>query len=224
MLAPAIPALSGIPLGVLVGERGALRLHHGGTGEILARNQLNVLLLAQFLVAQYLVNIRIHHFHAKIGFQLVHAFLMAAALEFAFYKRIDNSLGSLHAGLRGAEAENVCVVVCAGHGRRLSIGHQRRAHAGNLVGGHAHANARFANEHSERVLAAGHTPAHGLGKIRVITGLIAGGPIILHGDSLRLEMFLEGFLELKSPVIRANGEGCFAVACFGHRLLFDKWN
>jgi hypothetical protein len=49
MLAAAIVTLAGISLDVLVGEHGALGLHHLGAGVVLRRDQLDALLLAAAL-------------------------------------------------------------------------------------------------------------------------------------------------------------------------------
>ncbi len=81
MFAAAVPAFAGIAFGVFISERGALRFHHGGAGEIFAGDQLDVFLLALFFVPQHLVHIGVHHFHAMIGLQFFNAPHMAAALE-----------------------------------------------------------------------------------------------------------------------------------------------
>ena len=224
MLAPSIPAFAGIPLCIFVCKSGALCFHYGWACKIFARNQLNVFLLPQFLVAQYLVDIRIHHFHTKVRFHFVNALLVATPLKLGLHKRIYNPFRRLCPGLCRAKTEYICIVVIAGFARRFYISYQCRARTGNLVGGHAHANTRFAYKHPEPVLATGHTSAHGLGKIWIIAGLIARGTIILNNDSFCLEMTLKGFLQLNPSMIRPNSYGCFSVDCFSHRLLFDKWN
>ncbi len=84
---------------------------------------------------------------------------------------------------------------------------ERRAYADHFVGGHAHAHAGFANEHAARVLPAGHAAGHGLGEVRIIAGVIAGGAVILNGDVLRLEMRAQSFFERIAAMIRADGEG-----------------
>ena len=48
-LAAAVVALAGIALGVLVGQLGALRRHHGRRGVVLGGDQLDVLFLAPVL-------------------------------------------------------------------------------------------------------------------------------------------------------------------------------
>ena len=45
----AVPTFSGITFGVLVCEHAALRLHHGGTGEIFRCNQFDIFTLPFFL-------------------------------------------------------------------------------------------------------------------------------------------------------------------------------
>ena len=49
MLAAAVPAASGVPLGILVGEAGTLGLHDRLAGEVFRRDQLDVLELAVVL-------------------------------------------------------------------------------------------------------------------------------------------------------------------------------
>ena len=51
MLAAAVVALAGEPLGVFVGEDGALRLHHGAGSEVLGSDELEVGLLTLALLS-----------------------------------------------------------------------------------------------------------------------------------------------------------------------------
>ena len=88
VFAAAVPAFSGVTFGVFVSEHGALHLHYGGAGKILAGDQLDIFLLSGFLEAQHLVHIRIHHFHTATAFKLVHAAFMPAALEIAIHKSV----------------------------------------------------------------------------------------------------------------------------------------
>ena len=88
VFAAAVPAFSGVTFGVFVGKHGALHLHYGGAGKILAGDQLDIFLLSGFLEAQHLVHIRIHHFHTATAFKLVHAAFMPAALEIAIHKSV----------------------------------------------------------------------------------------------------------------------------------------
>ena len=67
VLAAAVPALLRIALGVLVGQHRALRLHDGGAGEILAGDQLDILLLAQALALDGRRNFRINRSQAEVS-------------------------------------------------------------------------------------------------------------------------------------------------------------
>ena len=48
VFASTVVALAGKALRVLVGEPGSLRLHHGGEGVVLARDELDLVVLAPF--------------------------------------------------------------------------------------------------------------------------------------------------------------------------------
>ena len=57
VFAPAVPALVRVTLGILVGEARTLRFHHGAAGEILRRDQLDVVALAGVFVLYRTKNI-----------------------------------------------------------------------------------------------------------------------------------------------------------------------
>ncbi len=82
-LTPGIIALPGIPLGVLVGHHGALRLPDGPTGIILRGNQVDCPELALLLMLDGVVDLGIHsrhrgHFHRRAahGSHLINSPLM----------------------------------------------------------------------------------------------------------------------------------------------------
>ena len=56
----AIPALFRITFGVFVGQHRALSFHHGRAGEVLAGNQLDILLLALAFVVDRFRHLRVH--------------------------------------------------------------------------------------------------------------------------------------------------------------------
>src|SRR5690349_14729163 len=66
---------------------------------------------------------------------LVHAPLMAAALEDAAEPQRDDLLGEPEADDASAKRQHVCVVVLARQPRGVQIVAQRRAHPRDLVGG-----------------------------------------------------------------------------------------
>ena len=53
VLAAAVVALAGQPLGVLVGEHRALRFEHGAADDVLRRDQLDLVALAPELAADH---------------------------------------------------------------------------------------------------------------------------------------------------------------------------
>ena len=123
VFAAAVPTFSGVTFGVFVGEHGALHLHYGGAGKILAGDQFDIFLLPLFFQTQYLIHIRIHNFHAAATFEFVQATLMATTLKIVLQKGINNSLGCFSTGLSRTQAQYVSVIVATGDRGGLCISH-----------------------------------------------------------------------------------------------------
>ena len=116
--AAAIPALRRIALGIFVGQARALRRHHRTRGEVLARDEFDVVLLARFLFENDLRNRRIARAHDVRSdlvqrVHLAHATRMTSAGERCGEKCIHDLLRIADGSFRAAEAEHVRVVVLA---------------------------------------------------------------------------------------------------------------
>ena len=216
VFAAAIPTFTWVAFSVFVGQHGTLRLHHGGAGKILAGYQFNIFLLPLFFQTQYLIHIRIHYLHATATFELVYATFMATPFEIILHKGINDSLSCFGSSLSRTQAKYVSVIVTPGDRGGLSIGHQRGTHTRDFIGGNTHADAGFADQQTQHVLAAGHAAGYRLCEVRVITGIIAGRTVILYSNALPLKVGLEVFLEFKSTMIRAQRKGHWAVVFVCH--------
>lgn len=105
-----------------------------------------------------------------------------------------------------AEAENVCVVVAAGHFRTERVGQDGSADAFLLVCGDGHADARAAAENAEGAVTALYRGADFFGIDGVIDGLCGGRAEIDVFDALVLEVFDDGVLDLQAAVVTAECE------------------
>ena len=179
-LAAAVVALAGQALGVLVGEHRAGRLEDRARHEVLGGDHLERVLLALELVLEHVRDLGIDRRQRLVevagvevgqvasfsGFgwasrqlaaldsrDLVHAALVAAALELGRQERLDDRAGLARAQLAAGQREHVGVVVAARHLGLLGVARVHRPHARHLVRDDAHPGAGAAREHGQVGLA-----------------------------------------------------------------------
>ncbi len=149
-----VVATAGVALGVFVGQHGALSFAHGAADVVFGGNQLNVLPLADGLALQSVIHFgvalangfRLRDAH-RAGVHLLHAPLVAGArLKGGIEPGLQNVRNFFHGRNGGAQRHDVGVVVLARHAGHFGVENLRRAHAGEFVGGHAHADAGRANQ------------------------------------------------------------------------------
>ena len=120
VLTAPIPALLRVTLRILVGHHAALRFQDGRADEILAGNQLDVLLLTPALVFNRGSHRRIHVAQPQgrwsdVRLNLVDApFVPSAALELCFEKRVHDALGRFRRCGFAGQAQDVGIVVLPG--------------------------------------------------------------------------------------------------------------
>ena len=115
------------------------------------------------------------------GGDLVDAALVSAALELGVEERVEDRLGASRADVASRQRDHVGVVVQARIMRAISGSvTMRGAHAGHLVGGDRHADARAAHEHAEVGLARGDRVRDCLGVIGVVDRVLAVRPHVDH--------------------------------------------
>ena len=233
IFAAAVPALLRIAFGVLVREHRALRLHDGGAGEVFARDQLDVFLLALAFefngLGDFGINGGEFEVHQRfIGFKFIHTTLMASALEAGIQEGIDNLLRLIGLRAVASEAKDIRVVVAARHLGGIFIPHQRGAGARHLVGGDAHADAGGADQKAQLVLALGHAARHGLGVVGVISGIQRVRAEVRDLQAVLGQVLLQQLLQLVATMIRADGDGlgrCGATGGGGGRgRLLDEFH
>ena len=103
VFAAAIPAAAGVALGVFVGEHGALRLHHGGRGEVFRGDQLDVVALAALFGRRWRRRSRDRSAAMACGMrrliELADAALVAAAFEGGDEEGIDHGVAGFGVGV-----------------------------------------------------------------------------------------------------------------------------
>src|SRR5262249_3032401 len=119
-----------------------------------------------------------------------------ARMELRSQPGLENLDRGLARGDARAEREDVRVVVLAAHTRAERVATRRGAHAGQLVGGHRHPDARAAHEHAARGLAGDHRRADRDGVVGVIDRLgrlrAEVHDVVAVVDEPCLEIFLQG--------------------------------
>lgn len=104
---------------------------------------------------------------------LVDAALVTAAAERRIEKSVDQIAREAGSRQPFAQRQHIRIVVLTTETRRRLVDDGRGADAGNLVGGHRHADARTAEEQSTIELAACNGARDGLGEVGIINGLDA---------------------------------------------------
>ena len=217
VFAAAVPAASGVALGVFVGEAGALRFHDGAAGEVLGGDQLDVFGLAFFLGADGRENIRVALGEGGIGpagagevVELADAALVATALEWGLEPGIDDLDGLGLVDVRRAEAEDIGVVVAAGDAGGVLAVDEGGADVLVAVGGDAHADACFTNEDAEIVMARDDVAADGFREIGVIDRIGGGGAEVGDDAAFCQEVGVDFFLQFEAAVVGSDGDAeCF---------------
>src|SRR3954465_5202238 len=98
ILTAAVPSFLWIALRVFVRQYRALRFHDRGAGEILARDQLDIFLLALNLMIDGLCDFRVHRSQRVVswhdsGFHFIDSSFVAASLKARAQKGVDNYCG-----------------------------------------------------------------------------------------------------------------------------------
>ena len=126
---------------------------------------------------------------------------MATALERRLQKFVQNHFRKSRSHDARAETEDIRVIVRAGEMRRKNIPAKCRADASHFIGGHAHADARAADEDGEIRLFLLHGCARFLRKIRIIARRLIVRAAVRERYAARFQMRLERFLQRETTVI-----------------------
>ena len=134
------------------------------------------------------------------------ALFVSAAVEGGVDKNFREFDGFFAVDDASAEAENVCVVVAAGHFRAELVRQDGSADAFLLVGGDGHADARSATEDAEGAVTALNRGADFFCIDGVIDGLGGVGAEVNVVDAFVFEVFDDGVLDFQAAVITAESE------------------
>ncbi len=153
-----------------------MRFHHRPAGEILRRNQLDVVALARVLVFQRLEDIGIGF--GKAGLADGNG-LGRRGIRWDVHKGngadgtltgvggvdpgIEDFLQAFAADFLRSNAKYIGIMLLATQARHFNVVHQRGADAGNLVGGHAQTEAGAIDDHARIGLAQGNGAGHARG-------------------------------------------------------------
>ena len=116
---------------------------------------------------------------------------VAAAFELGFEPRFQDVLRSRLIKLVARQANNVDIVVLPRQAGHIFVGHSRGAHAMNLVGRNAHADAGGTHQNAAVSLTAGHFVRHFEGVVRIIDAVGGCWAFICDLVSLRFEPWNE---------------------------------
>ena len=105
-----------------------------------------------------------------------------------------------------AQTQDVRVVVPPGEPRAVHVADHRGPHAGQLVGGDAHADAGAADQNAEIRPALGHRGGHLRGIPGIAGGLVPAAAVHIRKPQL-LQHLENGLLGLKARVIAADIDG-----------------
>ncbi len=224
-LAATIPAFAGVTFGVFVREAATLSGHDGATGEIFARDELDVVLLTMLLTLDDVGDGGIGGGEDAEGVGLGVHFIDAAAMTASSKGGgepgvRDGFRGGFRRGFAG-EAKNVRGVVLAGDLRSLYIAHEGGLDAGVAVRGDADADAGGANEDARIGAAVQNTLADHFREVRVVHAVHRVRADVLDQIARRLQMRRDGVFEHEAAVVGTNGEGAGKVGG-GHGLAV-KW-
>ena len=175
--AAAVPALARIALGILVVQHRALRLAHGGGGVVLRGNQVDRFVLLLDLRDDGRVDLGIGPSQEGGLGQTAGAVALHQAPGVTFGPRegrlqphLQRALGRIVAQRAGRKDEDIGIIVLARElGHRL-IGDNRRADAGETVGGDAHPNPGRAQQHATVGLLFQHSLADRHREVRIVIG------------------------------------------------------
>ena len=214
LLAATVVALAGIALGVLVGEHAAHGLHDGAGGEVLRRDQLDAAPLAGELSAQAVGHLRVFsgekfqsHLSSPLLIQLhylLNAAGVAAAAEIGGEEGVEDALVLLERHKAPGKGDDVRIVVLAAQGGELGVDDVGGTHAGHLVGGHGHADARSAYEHAAVGSAVGHVVGHGECIVGIIHAIVAVGAAVDDVVPLPHQVIYQGLLLLEAGVVASD--------------------
>ena len=247
--ATAVPALTGITFGVLIGEDAALGFHDGGKREVLGRNQLDVRLLALELGLNQAVDLRIklgerdaanggHSWNGERanrarnrgngksaglstwGLQLIHAPGMPAGFEFGGQEGLDARQGGREVDVFGPKTKDISVVMATALASGVGALDEGGPNAAHLVGSDGDANAGRADEDTELCATADDIGGHRMGVVRIVAGGLGLGTAIEDGVTLGLERFNQAASQGESAVVTAKGKRKRA----GHRERFWRRN
>ncbi len=132
---------------------------------------------------------------------------MLAAHEISFEELLGDLLAELVRDDARAHAEHVSVVVEACELAGLQVAANGCANAFALVCGHAHSDARSANENAAVGFLSDHFVADFVCVNRVVAGVGGVRSHVEHGVALLLEVVLELVLVFDGGVIAADGDG-----------------
>ena len=144
---------------------------------------------------------------------------MAAAFKLRGQKGVQDFSGLRGGSVARAQAEDIGVVMLAGKRGHVLVEDQRGAHAADLVGGHAHADARRANQKAEFAPLGRDQLSHRPGVIGVIANFGRIGPDIGQGNALLLQVVLDRLLQAETGVVATNGAAGFGGGKRGHQRL-----
>ena len=120
---------------------------------------------------------------------------------------VDDLEGQPLADHPGAEGQHVGVVVLARVAGHRGVVGVRRAHAGDLVGGHRGADAGAVDDDAARAGAGRDQAGDDVGEVRVVHGVGAVRAAVRDAEALVGEVLRDDGLEGEAAVVRADGDG-----------------
>jgi len=131
---------------------------------------------------------------------------VSSALEGGGEEDGEDLLGQARTNHSRAHAQNVGVVVHAGHARAEGLGAERRADAQMPIRGHGHTQARPADEQPQLAMPRRHVRTDGVGEVRIVDGAVARCAAVLDVEATLTQQRRELVLQIDARMIGADGD------------------